>query len=102
MAIWIKTHLEPVLIAVLMLGLLVLPLSAIFKCHKGWPRWTMGGITGLLAVLIVASVCLAILALCRRDEDMENLSLLAGNASLYGILIAKFGVGYLMSIRPKV
>src|SRR6185295_3307686 len=32
-------------------GLLCIPVSSIFKMPRGWPRWTMAGITAALAIM---------------------------------------------------
>lgn len=35
---------------------LILPVTAVFRCNPGWPRWTMAGYTALLVVAM--AVCL--------------------------------------------
>ena len=44
-----------VLPVALIFGFLVLPVSGIFQCVPGWPRWTMAAICAAIALLAVAS-----------------------------------------------
>lgn len=55
---FIKGFVVPWITIALVFGLLLLPVSAVFKCHDGWPRVTMGTITIILTLLGVGGIAL--------------------------------------------
>ncbi len=79
-------------VAGLMILLLALPASAVWDCHVGWPRWTMGGITLGLGLLGCAVLAVTVM---RRD---------VAAVSIFGIavLASQFAAGYLRSVRPRL
>ena len=43
-------------LAALRAGVCVIPISAIHRCQRGWPRWAMAGISAAVVLLAVANV----------------------------------------------
>jgi tetratricopeptide (TPR) repeat protein len=68
-------------------GLLLIPLSGVFNCHAGWPRWVMAGITAALFLLRVAVVAL-VFAGSGPEKDL---------AAMIGTLNAFFYLGAFFS-----
>jgi tetratricopeptide (TPR) repeat protein len=52
LAAGLVTGSENLLLVALGAGALILPVTAIFRCDPGWPRWTMAGYTALLILLM--------------------------------------------------
>ncbi len=44
-------------------GICVLPLSAVHRCDAGWPRWSMAGVTALVAVVMSLNLGMFLLLL---------------------------------------
>lgn len=74
-------------------GLLTFPVSAIWGCAKGWPRWTMLGGTLLLALIGAGAVWLAFAKL-RGAGGFLGLFVL-------GILVSTFAANALRMARPR-
>src|SRR5262249_21757063 len=51
---WATTRSEMGGICAIGLAAYLIPVSAIFKCPQGWPRWTMAGYTALLGLILLA------------------------------------------------
>jgi Tfp pilus assembly protein PilF len=92
----------------LMLALLMFPVSAIFRCDSGWPRWTMAGVTALLFLMLMGSLASAFLSfrfeamhLAEQEKVLLGLSLLLLQGYGWGILIASFGANALVAARPR-
>lgn len=99
--LWLKTGEDAAFAAALMLFFFVMPLSGIFKCPKGWPRWAMLAIAVALFTVMCGSVILE-LAGPRLGERAFEASWKLFLAYLYGVLISQFATGYLMSVRPRL
>jgi len=56
---WVVTQEGVGLLGAMVFGFLAIPLSGIFYCQPGWPRWAMAGITAVLAALGIGSLALA-------------------------------------------
>lgn len=89
------------LLAAVVFGLLLLPISAIYRCASGWPRWAMTAITLALAGLGLAGV--ALLAIARETSDPRAFSQ-AGSGLfalfLVGSLVSQFLANILASRQP--
>jgi len=104
-AYWFSSRQDYALGAGLMLALLLMPVSAIFNCPAGWPRWTMFGVTAALALLIPTSVGFEYLAthgLSNYSEPTLRLSMMLFNLFIIGVFITSFGANWLMQVRPKI
>ncbi|MHB1133093.1 MAG: tetratricopeptide repeat protein [Chloroflexota bacterium] len=77
-------------LAVLVCGLLMVPVAAIFKCRAGRARTGMALYTGLLAVLVLAG--LGLLALQPRQAAGSVLLVLALGGAFLSTWIANFAV----------
>ena len=75
-------------IIALMIGLLMLPTSAIWKCSPGWPRTAMVAVTIGLSLLGVAALTV---------QGTPNLI----SAYFLGILGSQFLANYLASVEPR-
>jgi tetratricopeptide (TPR) repeat protein len=69
---------SPWILVALVFGLLLLPVSAVFKCAAGWPRHVMAALTGGIALL-----GLALLTLCFVQTDFSDSA--AGLLSVFAI-----------------
>jgi tetratricopeptide (TPR) repeat protein len=87
------------LVAALYTGLLMLPASSIFVCSAGWPRWTMGGVTLLLAMVGVAELTSLAVVDGRLMETPTSRSL--GNLFIYGILGSQLLANGVVGARVK-
>ena len=94
----------PWLLAALVFGLLLLPLSATFRCSIGWPRKAMAGYTSLMAFVGVAAVLTAFLDNAQARDAARPLRS-AGTDLLGLFLIGAFAsvwvANILISQRPK-
>lgn len=74
--------------------LLALPVSTIWQCDEGWPRWTNIGVVAALGLLAALAVVLDATAGQKASGAPFGLFLV-------GTLAASFGVQYLAAARPK-
>ena len=65
------------IVMALVFGLLLLPVSAIFKCGAGWPRNVMAAMTIALALLGLAAMALGFTAAASNDTAVGLLSAFA-------------------------
>jgi tetratricopeptide (TPR) repeat protein len=87
------------LMAALYTGLLMLPASSIFLCSPGWPRWTMAGVTLLLALVGMAELTSLAVVDGRLMETPASRSL--GNLFIYGILGSQLLANGVVGARVK-
>jgi tetratricopeptide (TPR) repeat protein len=87
------------LIAALYTGLLMLPASSIFVCSAGWPRWTMAGVTLLLALVGVAELTSLAVVEGRLIQTPASRSL--GNLFVYGVLGSQLLANGVVGARVK-
>lgn len=99
---------ELILIAALFTAFLVIPVSVIFRCSPGWPRWTMAGIAIALILVLLSAVFLGLLGIHLETLGITDQEQIALNASLnlcrvyiYGVLISSFAANYLLTVKPK-
>jgi tetratricopeptide (TPR) repeat protein len=87
------------LIAALYTGLLMLPGSSIFFCDRGWPRWTMTGVTLALAAVGVAHL----MSLNAVDGRLISSPASAGlgNLFVFGILGSQFLANAVIGAKVK-
>jgi tetratricopeptide (TPR) repeat protein len=88
LAYWAATGSGLGLLASLYFGLLLLPVTAIFRCSAGWPRWVMVLYTLVLAALIPAAVVVS-----PADHALgETLTM----AFAWGSVLSGFAANFLM------
>lgn len=80
-------------------GLMVLPLSGIFKCHEGWPRLTMISVSGFLALIGAAAIYFTF-SEPKSSTDTAGAGLLG--FFLLGIFLSTIGVNFLIRARPRL
>jgi tetratricopeptide (TPR) repeat protein len=93
----------PWLYATLVFGLMMLPLTGVFRCSVGWPRWTMIGLTAALFLLGTAATGFFWRALS-VGEGGQEIADVAGSflmAFSFGILLSQFAVNYLAGQKVK-
>jgi hypothetical protein len=85
----------------LVFGLLTLPVSSIFSCAQGWPRWLMIMITlGLMAAGLTAVAIISVVNPSSHSE-MGQLGSGAFTVFLLGIFASQFLVNWLVTQRPQ-
>jgi len=95
---------SPWVMSLAVFGLLLLPLGGLFRCPKGWPRWTMIAVVVVLTLIGVGAI--ALMWQAYRGDDRyakataDNAFVLLGVFSL-GVLISTFLANFLASQRPK-
>ena len=100
---FLATQLTAFIVLAIVLGLLALPVSAIWRCERGWPRMTMVIVTLLLLFFgLLASFPIDLLP---RRNLLSVLIALASHASvevfMYGSIGSQFLAAYLMSVRVQ-
>ncbi len=90
---------ENFLVAAMVVGVLVLPVAGIFKCHAGWPRNVMASGTAILALLGFGAVASFFLPTTGSSETPSGNGLL--NLFLMGIFVSTIGVNFLAAARPR-
>jgi len=84
-------------------GVLAIPLSAIFVCQPGWPRWTMAAATGgLAAVGIIAVVAMVGAEILPPDAAMAAVAIIDPAIQLFvtGMIASQFLANWLARQRP--
>ena len=90
----------------LVCGLLVIPLSAVFRCTPGWPQTMMTICTALTAACGIAAMPLLFIA-WRLEEDDPTRSSLTAFGGLFavgffaGAVLSPWIGNWLSSVRPK-
>jgi tetratricopeptide (TPR) repeat protein len=87
LAFWAATGSGLGMLASVYFGLLLLPVTAIFRCSPGWPRWTMVFLTLVVAALMPAGFVIWMLG---NKELGENMMLSFGWATLLSSFAANF------------
>lgn len=82
---------SPWVMSLAVFGLMLMPLSGLFRCSSGWPRWTMIAVVGVLTLIGVAAIILIWQAYEGNDSYAKT------NANTAFGLLAFFGVGVLLS-----
>jgi tetratricopeptide (TPR) repeat protein len=93
LAFWAVTGSALGMLASLYFGLLLLPVTAIFRCGDGWPRWVM-----VLYTLALAALMPAALVVGPVDPDLgANLVI----AFAWGSVLSGFAANFLMMARVR-
>ena len=82
---------SPWLMSLVVFGLMLMPLSGLFRCPVGWPRWTMIAVVSVLALIGMAAVAIIWRAYQGEDRYLKR----AAEAAF--ALLSVFGVGVLIS-----
>jgi Flp pilus assembly protein TadD len=95
---------SPWSVSALVFGLLLLPVSSIFKCATGWPRRIAAGYTIGLALIGIALVGLVVVAesqpVATGKETMSNFGPLF-SIFIIGFVISTWGANLLLVIRRR-
>lgn len=95
---------SPWVISLVVFGLLVMPLSGLFRCSAGWPRRTMIGV--VVGLVLVGLTAIILIWLAAQGDDRYEKGM-ANNAfallSLFGmgVLGSTFLANYLATKRPR-
>jgi len=94
---------SPWLYATLVFGLMMLPLTGVFRCNVGWPRWTMIALTAALFLLGATAIGLAWRAATMGRAGIELARTVGSLLTFFpfGILLSQFAVNYLAGQRVK-
>jgi tetratricopeptide (TPR) repeat protein len=90
----LASGLSPLGLLAIIAALLVIPIAGAYGCHPGWPRQVMFGAFALMAIIGIASVCLAFEH--HNDDAIQLLNLFA-----LCVLVVSFGTNALRQVRPK-
>jgi tetratricopeptide (TPR) repeat protein len=89
------------LIPALVFGLLAIPASAVFCCHRGWPRLAMAAIAlGLTAVGLTAVGVICFLH-PPKNSALGGLGMSAFSLFLFGSIASQFIANWLAGQRPR-
>ena len=92
----IKGFVAPWILIAMVFGFLLLPVSAVFKCHTGWPRNTMAALTIILALLGIG----CIITRFAGNEPSDAANMLLGLFVL-GTIASTWTANFLIMQRPK-
>jgi tetratricopeptide (TPR) repeat protein len=94
-AAWVSTGWSELWVTpALVFGLLSMPLAAVHYCHAGWPRWTMAGLTALIALAGFGAIALDVVSVGHKAGD-PLFSLF-----VIGVFLSQWIANWLMSQRP--
>ncbi|MGE3410185.1 MAG: tetratricopeptide repeat protein [Pirellulales bacterium] len=98
-------------------GICVLPLSAVHRCDRGWPRWTMAGISAAMILVVIMNMAVLVMSLVWPGSmklaelgdpvwlGLYQIAILAHRATrgwlTYAFLGATIAANYLTSVTPK-
>lgn len=94
----------PWVLAALVFGFLVIPMSGTFNCREGWPRKMMAGYTALMAAAGLAGFGLALVIEGRPKSEVEPLvGLMTGcfSAFFIGAIGSSWVANFLMTRQPR-
>jgi tetratricopeptide (TPR) repeat protein len=87
--------------AALVFGLLLLPVSAVFRCAKGWPRTAMALLTLGIAGLGLAGASLTfVAAAAEHPGDFQRAAMGLTGLFLLSVFLSQFIANLLMSRQP--
>ena len=95
---WAVTRDQNDLLAALVPAVLSMPLTSAFGMSRGWPRWTMAGVTAALAAL--GGVLVALLLHGAGGYVPTGTNGVA-ETYFYGVLGSQFLSNYLAGVRPR-
>jgi tetratricopeptide (TPR) repeat protein len=100
-AFFLVQHNIGLLLLAVVAGLITLPLSAVFVCDKGWPRWAMWAITGVLAAFGLAMVTIAGVYQPQDNTPLAQAGETSGTFFFIGIFISQWVANWLMTQKPR-
>ena len=89
------------LIPALVFGVLAIPTAAVFGCAKGWPRWTMLGLTLVLAGLGIAASVIMSFMHPPKDSPLARLAQSTFAIFLLGTFLSQWVANWLAQQRPE-
>ncbi len=88
------------LVVAIVFGLALIPVSVIWKCQAGWPRWTMGLFAlGFIAFGLFAFLVMPMLAAMKLVA--ENAPETMRSVFFFGVIASQFIANGLVMARPK-
>ncbi len=95
---------SPWVMSLAVFGLMLMPLSGLFRCSTGWPRWTMIAVVSVLTLIGVVAIALIWQAYQGNDQYLKATANgafgLLGVFSV-GVLLSTFLANFLATQRPK-
>ena len=82
-------------------GLITLPLSAVFVCEKGWPRWAMWGITAALAACGLTMVTVSGILRPEEGSRLAETGSTSGTFFFVGIFLSQWVANWLVTQKPR-
>lgn len=95
----------PWIVSLAVFGLLLMPLSGLFRCEEGWPRRTMLTLTMVLLLIGLGAIGLSWQAHAAGPNSAESVgdpALALLGLFAFGVLGSAFLVNYLASVRPRL
>lgn len=96
---------SPWLVSLAVFGLLLMPLSGLFRCSEGWPRRTMLILTVILLMIGLGAIGLTWQAQAgnpQSDEAMGGPASALFGLFAFGVLGSALLVNYLATVRPRL
>ncbi len=95
---------SPWLMSLVIFGLMLIPMSGLFRCPSGWPRWTMIAVVSVLALIGLAAIALIWRSYQGDDKYLKRAAeaafSLLGVFSM-GVLISSFLANFLAGRRVR-
>jgi tetratricopeptide (TPR) repeat protein len=88
------------LFAAMVVGLLAIPVAAVYSCQEGWPRTTMAVLAAALALLAVPAAAILGVVHPPSRSDLAQAAQALGGLSLLGTFISMWVANFLASRRP--
>jgi hypothetical protein len=95
---------SPWVMSLAVFGLMLMPLSGMFRCSTGWPRWTMIAVVGVLT--LIGAGAIALVWQTYQGDDRYLKATADGAFGLLGVfsvgvLLSTFLANFLATQRPK-
>jgi tetratricopeptide (TPR) repeat protein len=95
---WIKHDVSYVLYGVL-IAVLAIPLSAVFGCPRGWPRWAMSAYTAGLMIFVVIVIARLFTAFAANDRAALDQGMQWMHSYMLAVVVSQFAANGLAMAR---
>jgi len=89
------------LLAAMIMGLLAIPVAAVYSCHEGWPRKTMAAIAITLGLAGGAAAAIVGIAHPAPRSDLGEIAVLLAGVFFIGTFISMWVANFLSTRRPE-
>ena len=89
------------LVAAMIMGLLAIPVSAIYSCYEGWPRKTMALLAGALALAGVPAAAIIGVLHPPPKSDLDEFTGLLALFFFLGTFVSMWVANFLVTRRPE-